>query len=190
MAEISLELNTLHSGQEIQSFLVEEATELSGGERVLLILERDGKQQIAESLSHAERTGKVLASIRKHLPQARLTRTTQLIPPNRKSSFFHQKSKIVAPLIAQNQVLGYLYVDMSTLYGTFDEADRDMLGMLANQAAVALDNARLLEELERKVQERTAELQTSNTSLEQRNAELLIINSIQQDSPPSWISSP
>jgi tetratricopeptide (TPR) repeat protein len=50
LAEISLELNALHSLEEIQTFLVEEATELSGGERVLLILEKDGELELAESL--------------------------------------------------------------------------------------------------------------------------------------------
>ena len=153
----------------------------AAAKRVLLILEKEGKLDVAESLlPRGENAGKVLASIRKHLHQASLARTAQLIAPNRQSPFSNQKSKIIAPLIAQNQFLGYLYVDMSTLYGTFDETDRDMLGMLANQAAVALDNAGLLEGLEQKVQERTKELQASNTSLEQRNAELQIINSIQQ----------
>ncbi|MGE5465181.1 MAG: GAF domain-containing protein, partial [Syntrophothermus sp.] len=159
LAEISLELNTLHDVKEIRAFLVEEATELSGGERVMLILEKEGKLEVAESLlPRGEDAGKVLTSIRKHLHQARITRTTRLIAPNHQSSISNQKSRIIAPLIAQNQVFGCLYVDMSTLYGTFDETDRDMLGMLANQGAVALDNAGLLESLEHKVQERTAEL--------------------------------
>ena len=60
---------------------------------------------------------------------------------------------------------------MSTLYGTFDETDRDMLGMLANQGAVALDNAGLLEGLERKVEERTEQLNA-------RVDELAILNSV------------
>ena len=46
-----------------------------------------------------------------------------------------------------------------------------MLGMLANQAAVALDNAGLLEELEVKVQERTEQLNA-------RVDELAILNSV------------
>ena len=80
-------------------------------------------------------------------------------------------SRIVAPLIAQNQVIGYLYVDMDSLYGTFDETDRDMLGMLANQAAVALDNAQWAQGLEQKVEERTEELNA-------RVDELAILNSV------------
>jgi GAF domain-containing protein/CheY-like chemotaxis protein len=172
LAEISLELNTLHSVQEIQAFLVEEATELSGGERVILVLERDGKQEVAESLlPRGEDAGKVLAAIRKHIQQTRLTRTVKLITPRHQSPFENQESKIIAPLIAQDQLLGYLYVDMSTLYGTFDETDRGMIGMLANQGAVALNNAGLLEGLERKVEERTEQLNA-------RVDELAILNSV------------
>src|SRR6266498_1844104 len=72
LAEISLELNTLHDVKEIQTFLVEEATELSGGERVMLILEKDGKLEVVDSLlPRGEDPEKVLKSINKHLAQAR-----------------------------------------------------------------------------------------------------------------------
>ncbi len=191
LADTGLRLNALKSVGEIQTFLVEEATELSGGERVLLILEKRSDDfsrpnnkanefattlEIADSfIPHGEDAAKVLTSIQKHLAQTRLTRTVQLLLP-KKSGL----SRIVAPLIAQNQILGYLYADMDSLYGTFDNTDRDMLGMLANQGAVALDNAQWAQGLERKVEERTEELKASNTNLEQRNAELQIINSIQQ----------
>ncbi|MCE9644662.1 MAG: GAF domain-containing protein [Chloroflexi bacterium] len=167
LADTGLRLNALHTVGEIQTFIVEEATELIGGERVLLILENDGKPVVAESLlPRGENATTILKSISKHLAQARLTRTVQLILP-KKSGL----SRIVAPLIAQNQILGYLYVDMDSLYGSFDNTDRDMLGMLANQGAVALDNAGLLEGLERKVEERTEELN-------QRVDELAILNSV------------
>ncbi|MBK9602294.1 MAG: hypothetical protein IPO36_10690 [Anaerolineales bacterium] len=144
----------------------------------MLILEKDGKRQVAESIlplpsyqsgkgyEKAEDPKNVLKRIGKYLDQARQTRTVQLTLP-KKSGL----NRIISPLIAQNQVLGYLYVDMDSLYGSFDDTDRDMLGMLANQGAVALDNAGLLEGLERKVEERTEELN-------QRVDELAILNSV------------
>ena len=56
-------------------------------------------------------------------------------------------------------MLGYLYADIDGAFGRFHDTDRDLLGMLAAQAAVALDNARWSEGLEAKVAVRTAELE-------------------------------
>ena len=91
-----------------------------------------------------------------------------------------QRSILVAPLIAQQRLLGYFYVDIDGAFGRFHDTDRDLLGMLAAQAAVALDNAQWSQGLEQKVAQRTEELQTSNALLEQRAAELAIINAVQQ----------
>ena len=77
-------------------------------------------------------------------------------------------------------MLGYLYADIDGAFGRFRESDRDLLGMLASQAAVALDNAQWSQGLEQKVAQRTEELQASNAVIEQRANELAIINSIQQ----------
>ncbi|HCK65799.1 MAG TPA: hypothetical protein DHW49_06005, partial [Anaerolineae bacterium] len=180
LADSGLRLNTLKSTEAIQTFLVEEATELIGGERVMLILEKQTSEVLKTSevyvansiLPRGEDANKVLKSINKYISQARLTRTVQLIK-DRPSSKVNGLGRIIAPLIAQNQLLGYLYVDMDSIYGTFDNTDRDMLGMLANQGAVALDNAGLIAGLEQKVEERTAQLQ-------EHISELQIINSIQQ----------
>jgi GAF domain-containing protein/DNA-binding response OmpR family regulator/tetratricopeptide (TPR) repeat protein len=173
LVDTGLRLNALHNLDEIQTFLVEEATELSGGERVLLVFEKDEIRQVVESLLPAsENTGKVLHSIHSHLDRARLTRTVQLQacnPSGRGKT--SDISRIIAPLIAQNKLMGYLYVDMGSLFGIFNEADRDMLGMLANQAAVALDNAQWTEGLEQKVRERTEDLNA-------RVDELAILNSV------------
>ncbi|MBK7317147.1 GAF domain-containing protein [Candidatus Villigracilis affinis] len=192
LADTGLRLNALKTVSEIQTFLVEEATELIGGERVMLILERSADfsrqtktpnefsttREVVESIlplpsyqsgkgyETAEDPQDVLKRIGKYLDQARQTRTVQLLLPKKAGL-----NRIISPLIAQNQVIGYLYVDMDSLYGSFDDTDRDMLGMLANQGAVALDNAGLLEGLERKVEERTEELNA-------RVDELAILNSV------------
>jgi diguanylate cyclase (GGDEF)-like protein len=140
LTDSSQRLNALKTILAIQAFLVEEATELSGCERVMLIREDGKKLEVAESfLPKGEEADNVLAAIKKHLDSARLTRYVQLILPSRRGI-----SRIIAPLIAQNQIIGYLYADMDSIYGLLDETDRDMLGMLANQAAVALDNAGLV----------------------------------------------
>lgn len=174
LAEVGLELNAMCSVDEIETFLVEEATEIIGGERVLLILE-DQTSEVSETsevylaesyLLPGEEPKKTFATAKKYLEKARLSRNAQLIIPKGKG-----RSRIVAPLVAQNRLLGYLYTEMDSIYGKFDETDRNMLGMLANQGAVALENARTLAGLEKKVEERTAQLN-------QRMDELAILNSV------------
>jgi rsbT co-antagonist protein RsbR len=49
----------------------------------------------------------------------------------------------------------------------YDEHDREMLTAIANQTAIALQNARLFDNLERMVAERTAELQETEMRLSQ-----------------------
>ncbi|MGH8714227.1 MAG: GAF domain-containing protein [Casimicrobiaceae bacterium] len=181
LADTGLRLNALHAAVEIQAFVVEEATELSGAERVLLVLERDDRQELAQSLlPAAEDAGKLMDTVAPYLAGVRRSGIASLVHTPENAPLLQQRSRIVAPLIAQSKLLGYLYIDIDGRYGRFDDTDRDMMGLLANQAAVALDKANWSAGLERKVEERTADLTAANTSLEQRNAELAIINSIQQ----------
>ena len=174
LVDTGLRLNELRSADELQTFLVDEATELTGAERLLLVLESPSGPRVAGSLlPDGEDPDALLANIAPWIDEARRTRTVVLRYAPEGAAAVDQRSHLVAPLIAQNTVLGFLYADIDGAFGRFHDTDRDLFGMLAAQAAVALDNARFAEGLERKVEERTAEL-------EQRAGELTIINSIQQ----------
>ena len=71
-----------------------------------------------------------------------------------------RRSAIAVPLVFQNQSLGVLYGDMREIFGRFNQTDVDLLTILANQAAVALENANWTHTLEQKVADSTAELHT------------------------------
>ena len=173
LVDTGLRLNELRSADELQTFLVDEATELTGAERLLLVLESPDGPRIAGSLlPDGEEPEALLQAILPSLDDVRRTRTVDLRYAPEGAPTLEQRSHLVAPLVAQNVVLGFLYADLDGAFGRFHDTDRDLFGMLASQAAVALDNARFAEGLERKVEERTAELK-------QRAAELTIINSIQ-----------
>ena len=174
LVDTGVRLNELHSAAALNEFLVEEATELSGAERVLLVLaEGDGLAIAGSLLPPGEDAAALLRAIEPWLEEARHTRLARLRHGPEGADAVDQRSCLVAPLVAQRQLLGFLYADIEGAFGRFHDADGDLLGMLAAQAAVALANLRASEGLEAKVAERTAQL-------EQRAGELALINRIQQ----------
>ncbi|HUF38797.1 MAG TPA: GAF domain-containing protein [Anaerolineales bacterium] len=85
----------------------------------------------------------------------------------------HLRSVLILPLVQAGEVMGTIYLDVREVFGPFTRADADLLGVLANQAAAALENAKWSEGLEKQVAERTEDLT-------RRSAEMAIINRVQQ----------
>ena len=85
-------------------------------------LKKEGERSIVEALLPVgEDAQNILHSIGTYLDQTRRTRMVNLILPQKTGL-----SRIIAPLIVQNTLLGYLYGDMDSLYGLFTDVDRDM----------------------------------------------------------------
>ncbi len=174
LVDTGVRMNELRAPDELMEFLIEEATELSGAQRVLLVIESPQGRRLARAMVPKEEDAAVLvASLEPLLDAAVRARAASLgVTPDRAPEI-EQRSYIAAPLVVRNDVVGVLYADIDGVFGRFREPDRDLLAMLASQAAVALDNAQWSQGLEQKVAERTQQL-------EQRANELAIINSIQQ----------
>jgi response regulator RpfG family c-di-GMP phosphodiesterase len=60
---------------------------------------------------------------------------------------FQLRSILCAPLKLKDEIIGVLYVDHRGMPGQFHESDMNLISAFADQAAVAIDNARLFEEL-------------------------------------------
>src|SRR4029077_17746242 len=103
--------------------------------------------------------------------EASWTRTASLRHGPDGTKPIDQRSCVITPLIVEQQLLGCLYADIEGDAGRFDETDRDLLAMLATHAAVALDNMRRTQGMERAVERRIAERDA-------RAAELALIDSI------------
>jgi signal transduction histidine kinase len=64
------------------------------------------------------------------------------------------RSVLCVPLITQGRLLGIIYLDNRVKSGVFTERHLAMLSAFANQAAVAIENARLYDNLRRSLEER------------------------------------
>ena len=60
---------------------------------------------------------------------------------------YNLRSILCVPLKIKEASIGVIYADNRVASGIFVDADRDMLAALANQAAVAIENARLFREI-------------------------------------------
>lgn len=83
----------------------------------------------------------------------------------------HTCSQLCVPMAFEDKVLGVINVE-SSRRGAFSESDQRMLSVVASQAAMALQNCQLFEELdalrrdlEIRIEERTAELAQANQDL-------------------------
>jgi signal transduction histidine kinase len=82
------------------------------------------------------------------------------------------RSILCVPLIVKGSLIGVIYADNRAREGLFTEKEGRLLAAFANQAAIAIENAKLYEtirkhadELEYRVNERTLELEEANRHL-------------------------
>jgi PAS domain S-box-containing protein len=68
---------------------------------------------------------------------------------------FNLRSILCVPLMVKTELIGVIYTDNRVRTGIFSESDRDLLIAFSNQAAVAIENARLFSSLKRTLEEVT-----------------------------------
>jgi predicted ATPase/signal transduction histidine kinase/CheY-like chemotaxis protein/tRNA A-37 threonylcarbamoyl transferase component Bud32 len=76
------------------------------------------------------------------------------------------KSVLCVPLVNQGEVSGILYLENNLATSAFTPERVALLKLLSSQMAMALDNARLYSDLEKRIAQRTAELAASNQELQ------------------------
>jgi serine phosphatase RsbU (regulator of sigma subunit)/FixJ family two-component response regulator len=137
--------------QRLVERLLESVLENTGAETCYLVLEHSGELMID---SYAKRMNGIL-NVSKFIQdsgQKILDNVVNLINSGVLSPY-----TLVTPIGSSSNKLGYLYVKQSTDEVPFNQNHREVLQMLASQAAISLDNARLVSSLEERTRELKAE---------------------------------
>jgi len=167
--------------------LMEIVTFSSGAERSILVL-KDKESLFVEAEMRTEslvRDGKevcIVKSIplekRQDMPVpviqyvARMKEGVVLDDASNKGFFTHdlyirqQESKSIfcEPILHQGNLVGVLYLENNLIRNAFTSERLDVIKLLSAQAAISIENARLYNDLEAKVRERTNELTLMETS--------------------------
>jgi serine/threonine-protein kinase PknK len=136
--------------------IVDSALELTGGERGFLVLARESggwsfevARNFAGEIPEAKFSETIAEQVRS---TGRSVLTVNAQDDLRFSALasvvdLRLRSVLCTPLELEGQVVGLLYLDNRLQAGAFGEQDVELLEALAAQAAVALRNARLVQEL-------------------------------------------
>jgi diguanylate cyclase (GGDEF)-like protein len=82
------------------------------------------------------------------------------------------KSVLCMPVIKQGELFAILYLENNYATDTFTPARLQILNLITSQIGVSIENARLYQSIEKKVDERTRQLQEKSAQLNRANEEM------------------
>ena len=167
--EASAQLSKTLDLSELLDKVMDMTIELTGAERGFISL-INPDTGVAETVA-SEKFDKSIVSRRTMDVSRRLTDQVQITripvltnngsedaPLGSGLSSFKLRSMMAVPLQARSRVIGTAYVDNRYTNGVFEPNDLDTLVIFANQAALAIDNARLFQQTDDALSRRVDEL--------------------------------
>ncbi|MBM3984638.1 MAG: GAF domain-containing protein, partial [Planctomycetes bacterium] len=185
LAEINKALNAEHDAQRLLDLIVDSAIEITGAARGFLIL-FDGRAEEFRAARNIDESSirhpefEVSHSVaRRVVKEGRAILTANALDDPRLGgapsiSALKLLSILCVPLVSRERTLGAIYLDHPQVVGRFDERQLETVTALAEQAAIALENARLSEGLalsNRELRESREEIARLNEALKQRLSE-------------------
>jgi len=176
--DVSRRMAEMRAFAPLLTYVVEQAIELVGAERGFIVLPRpDGsldfrvtRDRYGQAVPHAEDQISV-SVLRKIIDTGeplvlRDAMTDPQFSSSRSVMALSLRSVMGAPLISYGKSIGAIYVENRSVRNRFNEDDLPPLVLFAHQAAAAIENAALNDDLEARVAARTQELQAANEQLE------------------------
>ncbi|MGK5093563.1 SpoIIE family protein phosphatase [Deltaproteobacteria bacterium TL4] len=93
---------------------------------------------------------------------------------------YHPKSILCMPILHHKQINGILYLENNLSQGVFNKNRLELLNLLSSQIAISIENARVYTVTERKVAERTRELERALQKTQLKEQEITYANQVVQ----------
>ncbi len=167
LAEVSQAVNSSLELDEVLRLVMDTIIQLTGAERAFLML-RDQNGEMVTRVARNWEQESIQASefaisrtvIRRVLENGEAILTTNAQEDPRFGGqesivAYSLRSILCVPLKVKSELIGVIYADNRIRSGIFREADRDLLTVFANQAAIAIENARLFASVRRTLAEVT-----------------------------------
>ncbi len=184
LLEINRVLNsTLELGPLLRS-LLDTAIELTGAERGFLLLDEGGSasMEVARGEGGADLSGadrEMSRSVARQVMReerpllAHDARSDPRLAASRSVHALRIRSILATPLRVRGRIAGALVLDSRSVAGMFGPEDQEILVRLADQAGIALANARLVEELRRQAAEIRRLNERLRETIEEQKVEIL-----------------
>jgi len=159
--DIGAAINSSLDLEEVLSFVMDAIIRLTQAERAILLLREEDsgelKVQLARNMDKESIEKSASFEISRSIVQSVAESGEAVATMNAQSDprfaaqesiiSYNLRSILCVPLKNKDTVIGVVYADNRVAAGIFSDADRDMLAAFANQAAVAIENARLFREI-------------------------------------------
>lgn len=183
--EVSSQLGTSLDLSEVLNQVMDAIIQLTGAERGFLMLfgSISGKLQTMAARNMDQETidGHSMPISRTVIERAAATGEGILTNNAQEDERFSSQQSVVgyqlrsilcAPLRARGRTIGAVYVDNRLFAGVFQQEDLDLLSAFANQAAIAIENARLFTQTDQALERRVQELSLFQNIDQQLNKSL------------------
>ncbi|RMG89686.1 MAG: adenylate/guanylate cyclase domain-containing protein [Chloroflexi bacterium] len=161
LQEIGAAINSSLDLQQVLSFVMDAIITLTHAERALLLLidEETGQPEVQVARNVDRETIEKSASFEISRSIVRTVAETgePVVTMNAQADprfsaqesiiSYNLRSILCVPLKIKDTITGVIYADNRVASGIFSDADRDLLAAFANQAAVAIENARLFRQI-------------------------------------------
>jgi PAS domain-containing protein len=161
LQEVGAAINSSLDLDQVLRVMMDTLLSLTNAERAILLLREDGDTQLTAKVVSGidEETIEKSASfdISRSIVQSVAESGEPVVTMNASTDprfsaqesiiSYNLRSILCVPLKIKDHLIGVIYADNRVASGIFRDADRDLLAAFANQAAVAIENARLFQQI-------------------------------------------